>query len=94
MTLLYTIVLVLGVVALLLWIAATSVAATVDGWQGVDPERRFGVVGRLVVAAMMGFGLAGMSGSYAGWSAGLAAVAAVAGAALAAMAARYFGPAD
>ena len=92
MTALYAIVLALGVVALLSWIAATSVAATVEGWEGVDPERRFGARGRLAVASLMGFGLAGMSATFTGWSTGVSAISAIAGAVIAAVAARFLGP--
>jgi hypothetical protein len=94
MTALYVIALIAGVLALLIWIAATSVAASVDGWQAVDPERRFGRPGRLIVAGLTSFGLAGMSASYAGWSAVLAALAAVLGAAVGVVSARLLGPAD
>lgn len=57
----------------------------------LDPERRFGERGRDVVAATLGFGLGGMSASFAGWSTGLAALGAVAGGALAVVAGRYLG---
>ena len=69
-----------GFVALLSWIAATAVATSVDGWEKVDPDARFGLTGRRVVAAVLGFGMAGLSAAYAGQPMALATVAAVAGA--------------
>ena len=72
----------LGFVAMLGWIAASAVAASVDGWEKVDPDARFGLVGRRVVAAVLGFGMAGLSAAYAGQPMALATLAAVAGAAL------------
>jgi len=74
----------LGTVALLAWIAAVAVAASVTGWEKVDPDARFGLTGRRVVAAIFGFGMAGLSASYAGWSTLLATAAALTGAAVAA----------
>lgn len=49
------------------WVAAVAVSEMVAGWSHLDPERRFGRRGRLVVAGLAGFGLGGMSASYAGW---------------------------
>ncbi len=46
-----------------------------------DPEARLGRSGRLAVAVLTGFGLGGMSATFAGWATGLALVAALAGAA-------------
>ena len=90
MRLVYGVTLVVGVIALLVWVARVAIAATVDGWADVDPDLRYGRRGRLVLAAVLGFGLAGMSTSYAGWPTGLAFVAAVGGAlGLAAVAHRY-----
>ncbi len=81
-----------GLVALLVWIALTVFANTVAGRQSVDPERRFGSIGRLGVAAVFGFGLAGMSASFAGWPWFAALAAALAGAIGAGLVARYLGP--
>ncbi len=61
MTPVYAIVLIVGVIGLLVWVAMTAVGETVEGWRGVDPEARFGVRGRFALAAALGFGLAGMS---------------------------------
>jgi hypothetical protein len=60
----YAVVLGLGVLALILWIFARSLAGTVPAWTGIDPEGRLGVRGRRVVAAMVGFGLAGMGAEF------------------------------
>jgi len=92
MTALYAIVLVLGVVALLVWIARTAVADTVAGWERVDPELRFGVRGRLAVAGAVGFGLAGLSATFAGWPPVGALAAAIGGVAFAAAVAMRYGP--
>jgi hypothetical protein len=73
-----------GFVTLLGWIAATAVASSVEGWQNVDPDARFGLAGRRVVAGLFGFGMAGLSAAYAGWSTPIATLAAVAGALVAA----------
>lgn len=94
MTAVYAVSLVVGVVLLLAWVAAVAVAETVDGWDHVDPENRFGFRGRLGVAAPTGFGLGGMSATFAGWPAALAVTAAVAGAILIVSAARYLGPSE
>jgi len=69
-----------GFLAVLGWIAAVAVADSVDGWEGVDPDTRFGLNGRRVVAGVLGFGMAGLSAAYAGWPIPLATGAAVVGA--------------
>lgn len=79
MTTLFGIPLILGFLLMLAWIAATAVAATVDGWEGFDPERRFGRGGRFVLAGVLGFGMAGISALYAGWAGPLAVAAGIAG---------------
>lgn len=90
MTPVYALVLVAGFIGLLVWVAMTAVGDTVEGWSRVDPEARFGVKGRFAVAAALGFGLAGMSATFAGWPGVLAFVGAVGGAlASVAVAARY-----
>lgn len=67
MTALFGIPLMIGFILMLVWVGATAVAATVDGWQGIDPDLRYGRTGRFMVAGMIGFGMAGMSSLYAGW---------------------------
>ncbi len=69
-----------GAVALLGWIATVGIAGSVEGWEKVDPDTRFGVTGRRVVAAVFGFGMAGLSAAYAGWPIAVATIAAIAGA--------------
>jgi hypothetical protein len=60
----YSVVLVVGILALIAWIVAHSLAAS-SGATNRDPEERFGVRGRRLVAALVGFGMAGMSAAYA-----------------------------
>ena len=62
-----------------------------EGKDSLDPEERFGELGRTVIAAVLGFGLAGMSASFAGWSPGLAVVGAAGGAVAAVLIGRYLG---
>jgi hypothetical protein len=81
MTAAYAIALVLGIIAILAWIAAVAVAETVSGWEHIDPDRRFGARGRATIGGLSGLGLAGMSATYGGWHDVAAFVAAVAGAA-------------
>jgi len=68
-----------GSVAVLAWIAGVAVAESVEGWGKVNPDLRFGLTGRRVVAAVFGFGMAGLSAAYAGWPMAVATLAAVAG---------------
>ncbi len=79
----YGIALAVGFVALLVWAIGVYVGESVKGWDSFNLDRRFGASGRRAVAAVLGFGMAGLSASYAGWNAGLAVLAAVAGAAVA-----------
>lgn len=59
----YAVVLVVGIVGLLAWIMTSAFASNIDR-ASLDPENRFGVSGRRVVAAMVGFGMAGMSAEF------------------------------
>ncbi len=80
----YAVTLGAGSMALLAWIGLRGLVANLPGLARVDPERRWGTRGRQVVAALVGFGIAGLSSAYAGWPAAgtvAAAVAAAAGAA-------------
>lgn len=90
----YAFALVAGILMLLAWIVGVAVAAWVDGWETVDPERRFGATGRSIIAGTIGFGMAGMSATFADWHAVLALVAALVGAAALVAVARVFEPAD
>lgn len=60
----YAVVLVVGVLSLIGWVVAHSWAVSAER-SDRDPEERFGVRGRRVVAALVGFGMAGMSAEYA-----------------------------
>lgn len=88
----YAIALALGLLALLVWIVGVAVGAWVDGWEFADPERRFGETGRSTTAAVFGFGMGGMSATFAGWNSVLAAAAALVGGAALVVVARVFAP--
>jgi hypothetical protein len=75
----FTISLVLGSIALIAWIVLSVVASTASGWQDVDPDRWAGVAGRIIVAYFFGFGMAGLSASFAGWAVLPSILAAIAG---------------
>lgn len=81
----YAVVLIAGIVALLAWVFSTVLAGSLDR-TSLDPEDRFGIAGRRVVAAAVGFGMAGMSAEFSpldlSWP--IASVLAVAGASVAA----------
>lgn len=89
MTAVYAVTLVVGIVLLLTWVAAVAVAETVPGWAHVDPDARYGRRGRLVVAGLTGFGLGGMSATFAGWPVVAALAAAAGGVVLVGTAALY-----
>lgn len=91
MVALYAICTVLGVIALLAWITLGIAASPGEDRKYLDPELRFGERGRASVSALLGFGLGGMSASFAGWSAALALVGAIAGALVAVLVGRYLG---
>lgn len=59
----YAVVLVVGVVALIAWILLAAFASNIDR-ADLDPERRLGIPGRRLVAAAVGFGMAGMSAEF------------------------------
>ena len=91
MVALYAICTVVGVVALLTWITLGIAASAGDDRRYLDPELRFGEQGRAAVAAVLGFGLGGMSASFAGWGTALALLGALAGAVAAVLIGRYLG---
>lgn len=88
----YAIALFVGFLMLLAWIVGVGIGTWVEGWEFADPERRFGVVGRSIVAGLVGFGMAGMSASFGGWPPVLAVFGALAGAGAMVAVARVFGP--
>jgi hypothetical protein len=90
----YAAVLVVGVVALLAWLVLGLTATSVDGKEGWNPEARLGVPGRIAVAGLLGFGLGGMSASFAGWATGPAVVAALGGVAVGLLSVRFLGVED
>lgn len=92
MNVIYAISLVLSLLLLLAWVAAVAIAGMVDGAETFDPESRFGTRGRLALAAGLGFGLAGLSASYAGWPDVIALIAALGGAVIVAGVAIRYGP--
>lgn len=87
----YAVCIVLGVVGALAWIYLGLISTVVDGKAAVDPETRFGFTGRAVVAGLLGFGLGGMSTSFAGWNTGWALIGAIGGVVLMVIAARFLG---
>jgi len=92
LTALYAMVLATGVIGLVAWVIAASLAASVDGRSDLDPEIRFGSTGRMMIAAAVGFGMGGMSATFAGWDLVPSLLGAAAGGLLAAAIARYLGP--
>lgn len=79
MTTVFAVVLAIGLVLLVAWIVLVAVANMVEGAGRYDPERGVGAPGRVIVAYLVGFGMAGMSAAYAGWADLAAIVAAVVG---------------
>ncbi len=59
----YAIALVIGLIALVAWILAHTVFAE-SGREHLDPEARFGIPGRRVVAGLVGFAMAGLSAEF------------------------------
>lgn len=94
MTALYAVVLVIGLVFLIMWLGAAAIGTWVEGWESFDPEMRFGARGRATVAGAVGFGMGGLSATFAGWPPGLALLAALAGGGAMVLVARVLGPED
>jgi hypothetical protein len=90
----FAIALIAGLLMLLAWIVGTALGAWVEGWDFADPEGRFGAMGRSVVAGSVGFGIVGMSATFAGWHPMIAVVAAILGAGALVAVARVFAPAE
>jgi hypothetical protein len=89
----YAICVLLGSVGALAWVYLGMTASAVEGKAALDPETRYGFAGRATVAGVLGFGLGGMSASFAGWNSGLAIVGAIGGAGLMIAAAHFLGDA-
>ena len=87
----YAVATVLGVLAIIAWVTLGMVATAVAGKESLDPEVKFGAAGRGIVAGVAGFGLGGMSASYAGAGASLAVLGALLGAAALVVIGRYLG---
>lgn len=94
MTIFYGLVLFIGFVMLTVWLVLTAIASGVDGWGDADPELRYGVKGRSVVAGTFGFGIAGISMLYTQMPDALSVVAAFAGAAALIVVSRWLGPVE
>ena len=92
MTAIFAIPLVIGIIGLLAWIGLTAAASMVPAWDGLDPEARFGQRGRVIVGAVFGFGMGGMSTLYTGAAAWLAVIGGLADAAALGYAVGAFGP--
>lgn len=59
----YAVVLVVGLIALLAWVLAHAVFVGSER-AGLDPETRFGIPGRRIVAGSIGFSMAGLSAEF------------------------------
>lgn len=59
----YALLLVVGIVLLLAWIIARTFAVNISR-PSLDPEKRFGLGGRRVVAALVGAGMGGMAAEF------------------------------
>jgi hypothetical protein len=91
-TVLFGVALMIGLALLIVWLVLAAVSSMVEGWNHVDPEIKWGTAGRSVVAAFVGFGMAGISVLYTTLPEYLSFVAALAGAAALAAVARWFVP--
>jgi len=59
----YAVSLVVGMLALVIWVMAKAFSENIDR-PSFDPELRFGLAGRRIVAAMVGLGMAGLSAEF------------------------------
>lgn len=79
MTTLFAAALAVGGIGIIAWIVVTAASSTEEGTTRADPEGRWGRTARVLVAGVFGFGMAGLSATYAGWDVAASAVAALAG---------------
>jgi hypothetical protein len=87
----YAVCVVAGSLAALGWIALGTISSAFAEKAHLDPETRYGEAGRFVVGGVLGFGLGGMSASFAGWGAIPALLGAIGGTGLLLVAARLLG---
>jgi hypothetical protein len=92
MTPFYAVAVAAGLVLLVAWAVFVVIASAVETWGGLDPEVRFGATGRSVLAGLTGFGMGGLSATFAGWNGWLALAAAFGGAGVMAFVASSLGP--
>ncbi len=105
MTTLYAAALVVGGLGVVLWVVLTVLAsrdssdpdtsasdAVSPSDSAAGPEVRWGASARVIIAGLFGFGMAGISASYAGWSDSLALAMAVVGGAGLGGVAYWLGP--
>ncbi len=92
MTLFYGSVLLVGLILGGIWLVMIAIAGMVEGWEPIDPETRWGIRGRFLIAGLIGFGMAGISVLYTSLPDVLSIVGAVVGAAGLIAVSRYFGP--
>jgi NAD/NADP transhydrogenase beta subunit len=92
MTVFYGVVLLVGLILAGVWLVMVAIAGQVDGWEHVDPELRWGIRGRSVVAGLIGFGMAGISVLYTQLPDLFALAGGFVGAAALIAVSRYFGP--
>ncbi len=80
MVVVYGIAVLIGGLGLVGWVVWDAMAGAANAHRP-GPTQRFGAAGRTTVTAVLGFGLGGMSSSFAGWHPAVAVGAALAGAA-------------
>lgn len=78
MVVVYAVAVIGGALALVAWVAVAALAERPDSTVQA-PDERFGRTGQDAVTFTLGFGLGGMSASFAGWPGVAAAAAAIAG---------------
>ncbi|MCB1246509.1 MAG: hypothetical protein KDB69_04525 [Acidimicrobiia bacterium] len=92
MTLLFGVVLLVGIGLGGVWLVGVAMAAGVEDAERFDPERRFGATGRMVIAGMIGFSLGGFATLYTTLPPVTSLLSAMLGAVAMVGIARFFGP--